>query len=1141
MIKLLNSDQFRHFIPQIIIALAALLLMTIWFWNGQIYASSESALPFENLGRYVELTKNAWSNYALGNYPGFTTASSLTYLVLYWVSLLGVPGFIIEAGFFYIIFLVSGIAIYQLTKELFPETKPVFLLLAVAYYWFNPFVLVNIWSRFLYNYMVFLALFPLVVWLFIKGLRVKKYIYSFYIGIASLVFSYASTSPPFDFLLWFVIAGVTVINFLWSKEKQEKIFVLKFLSLSLIIYVLFNIWWISQMFSYSASERFSPSSNIFFNSIDNLDTIQNISYRLGNLTDVFRLMHHDFYQNTEVPWIAFFSHTWQKLFEFGILFVVFLIAAVKFKKRAVLLCGLFILLGFFLMKGSSPPLGELTLGFFAQVPLLQLFRNPFEKFGFIVPVFLSPLIGYSFYYLFEKIAFLKKVSVLFLILFVVFFGKPFFTKELFTYQNNTGEWKSYAVSVPDYYQSANQWLKSQNGSFRIAAFPLGGEGITYNWNYPFSGVESTNTLLDIPAISYNTTIPYYSEISSKMEDDFLFDPAFFTKAGLLNIRYILIRDDIDFRDRQMMSPEVFKQKIKEFEEKGLLRPVQKFGKLSFWEINSWHDSSITINQTTDTVSPVQSFKLINQSSSSALLVDASVSDLVPEANINENIFLPNDQLSIESVITLGYERDQEIFPFVSYLPTHVIYPLVRLKEDLQLFILFNKKQKMQSELFFLGKRISEVELSRRPGNQMDFDKAISNYQKDFTSFMDEINTYSKKPDSQYQNWKSQYLHPILVRHQNYFSKLSFNTSITTEQNKKLDKLNEDIRKKLAENYIIPLKTNISKSSNHFDNWIIYKFNNLPKGDYRFTSANKFNGDKGDQFSYSYIVNGQSRTMFASITQDNRLDLGVISLEEGNNEIALQPMKSGEPVNIDKLPVNEKETFVNLTQYDPSTLFYLRFNYLLPDGSQLMTRQYGDNSVSRKGKEIYSNSVTVNFARENKNNLKEWTFRPGEDTNITKVGFILKNPSCQKNDLTDCQGTTLENVSITQYFQIEPVLIRENTNSENFGSKNIDYTKNNDSYYQLKFVNDQDFQILALNQLYHPGWQMKVNGKQVEDHFLVNSYANGWILKQKGELNIELEFIPDRSYKISQVIAGLSVAALSIFFFYRSWKARYGKN
>ena len=282
-------------------------------------------------------------------------------------------------------------------------------------------------------------------------------------------------------------------------------------------------------------------------------------------------------------------------------------------------------------------------------------------------------------------------------------------------------------------------------------------------------------------------------------------------------------------------------------------------------------------------------------------------------------------------------------------------------------------------------------------------------------------------------------------------------------------------------------------------------------------------------------------MFATITQDNRLDLGVISLEEGDNEIALQPMKSGDPVSIDKLPVNETETFVNLTQYDPSTLFYLRFNYLLPDGSQLMTRQYGDNSVSRKGEEIFSNSVTVNYLPDNKKNLKDWTFRPGEDTNITKVGFILNNPSCQKNDLTDCEGTTLENVSITQYFQIEPVLIRENIDSENFGSKNIDFTKKNDSYYDLKLVSDQDFQILILNQLYHPGWQMKVNGKQIEDHFLVNSYANGWILKQKGELNIELEFIPDKSYKISQVISGLSIAILSIFFIYRTWKARNGKN
>lgn len=1113
--------------------------MIIWFWDGRMYASSESALPFENLKRYVDLTSNAWSNYALGNYPGFTSASALTYLALYWLSQFNIPGYVIEAIFFYIIFLISGVSIYQLSREFFPEVKLQYLLISVAYYWFSPFVLVNVWSRFLYNYMVFTALFPFIIWLFIHGLRVKKYIYGFYIGIASLVFSYASTSPPFDFLLWFTLGAIVVLNLIWLEDKENKYFTIKFLFVCFIIYFLFNLWWISQMYSYSASERFSPTSNLFFNSIDNLNTIEVISNRLGNLTDVFRLMHHDFYQNKEIEWVAFFSGKWQIFIEFGILMLIFSVCAVKLKNRAILTCCTFVFLGYFLMKGSSGPLGELNYWIYNQFPVVQLFRNPFEKFGFLVPVFLSPLIGYSFHWLFSKIRILNKISFIFLVLIVIFFGKPFLTKELFTYENNSGLKKSYAVEVPNYYQDANRWLQQQGNNFRVLALPLAGEGITYNWDYPFSGVESTNTLLNIPAISYNTTIPYYSDISSKMQEDFLYDPNFFIKAKLLNIKFVLLRADIDYLDRQMMNPDDIRKKLNYYETEGLLKSPQIFGQLEFWEIMDWSDNSIVAFPSVDTVSPVQSFKLISQESSVSALIDAKVEPTSSKITVNNKWFLPEDILFTDKIITSGYERDQNIFPFVSHLSTSKIYPFVRFKESLQLALTFNQKKRMEGELFFLGKRISEIELARNHKQVEAIDKALVNYQTDFLVFIKEIKKYSENPDSQYQIWKSQYLFQILSRHVNYFSTLASNKNLETSQHLKSQQLKDIVNQNLKQSYIIPIKTKLDKLEKAPEIWNLYKFSHMQKGGYDLVSSNKVNFETGDKFDYTIWVNGVYYSVKVIVNADKRLDLGTINLVDGDNEIALPPINTGQIISYDNYVVGDEVTSVNLENYDPSSFFYMHFNHQLPVGSNLIINQYHDNSVVRDNKKIAFNSFPLKPGIVERKELREWIINPNEDSSKTSLEFQFWNPSCFD---VFCSKTALNDITIEKYLRIDPVLVENNTQTDaELRSISVNYSKINDSYYVAEIFNEKGSFILNLNQLYHPGWQLKIDGGIIPEHILVNSYANGWIINHTGKIQAEFVFKPDLYYKLSQFVSGISVLILSGIFFYKYLKGTNGKN
>src|SRR3972149_8440545 len=186
---------FKKYSWQLLVVLSSLALVTIWFRGKNLLGAAESALPFYDLQIEYEMTRWSWSSPGVGNSAGNITASFPTYWLLSQVQKAGLPGYIIETGLFWFILLVSGISIGYLSKEFFPRLTQKFVILCVFFYWFNPFVLVNVWNRFLYNHMFFWSLLPLAWLVFLKGLRLKDIRFSIYVALTTVIFSYALTSP----------------------------------------------------------------------------------------------------------------------------------------------------------------------------------------------------------------------------------------------------------------------------------------------------------------------------------------------------------------------------------------------------------------------------------------------------------------------------------------------------------------------------------------------------------------------------------------------------------------------------------------------------------------------------------------------------------------------------------------------------------------------------------------------------------------------------------------------------------------------------------------------------------------------------------------------------------------------------------
>src|SRR3989344_9196222 len=96
-------------------------LILFWFKEGLLIGNAESGLPFYNLAKQVNISSWAWTDINLGNNTALLSGVTPTLWLLSLFEGWGVPGFFIEAVFFWLILTISALAIFFLSKELFSE------------------------------------------------------------------------------------------------------------------------------------------------------------------------------------------------------------------------------------------------------------------------------------------------------------------------------------------------------------------------------------------------------------------------------------------------------------------------------------------------------------------------------------------------------------------------------------------------------------------------------------------------------------------------------------------------------------------------------------------------------------------------------------------------------------------------------------------------------------------------------------------------------------------------------------------------------------------------------------------------------------------------------------------------------------
>ena len=1093
------------------IFISSFLLSFVWFKSGHLLGAGESGIPFFNSGWHFLATKFAWKVSTLGNLTGITTASAPTYWFLEKLEALGIPSFLIQAFVFWLLFFVSGLAIYFFTKQLFPKLSEKAALIAVLFYWFNPSSLVNVWNRFVNNGMVFFALLPLASFFYIKGMQTRNWAYAIFSVLSTFIFSYALTSTPFNILLGFVFFYSSLYYFITERDLSNKIFYIKYFLLTIVAFVGVNFWWIGQFFSFSYSPDFLTTLSSFFSPEGNLGTLTTLSQKLGNLIDVVRLKHATFFSSEEPSWQQFFDFPLFRILEF--LVPAFILATIiKGRKvREILYLGTLFIAGLFLAKGNNPPLGEVFEFPFLNIHFLQVFRNPFEKFSIIIALAASPLFALSL----DKLSFpskIKKHLIVFFLLFVGFFwGFPFWTGLVFTGKIlENGQPRSYKVKIPDYYWQVNDWLKKQNGDFRFLSLPIGGEGITYNWENRYSGIELSSSIFEISNVSLNTTIPFYNRLVSKISE-YQNSENLLKFLPFINARFIVLRSDIDFRDRKMADPQTIRRNLEEFVSEGSLSRKYEAGSLAVYELTPslfWSKIFVSPRIIVSDDSNLTNSRAVVVPSLYLSKGDFLESPMLVEP---EKVFSPISGSSLKNMS----ERDilARLF-YVKHTPNVWFYPAIRLKElvetppkrDFSGWILY--------KVGILGKRAVEVYRVKSDGKSENLiKKTESEYEGELKRLSYDI--------SQAISGES----PVgdVVR-----DSLLFQLVL-------LEKVHSASAKALTE-YLLK-----AKIKPYFDlpqissgTYLIYHFD-VPI-DAKFKLEGTTLGDRSKLFIDNNAV---------AVTET---DPANVELTKGIHEIALLP----EDKDIYEVVESEQDFALNensgwrreIALSRLPEIYRIEFDYRFEEGKVFGLRFSQD--IDSAENPVMSTRVSKDeFFHDWKHFEGKFTTTNGAVGGILEV-YPIARTSCSRKFLVKrfCEDSLLKfnvdlrnfKVTTVKYPQIR--LVRNGL--ESLGPETtIEWSKVNPTRYNVKINKlDAKAEMLVFSELFNSGWEASFeDGSKIpsQKHFLVNVYANGWLIDKTGNYQISLRFLPQKTLELGVRISAIFLTASLLFIGISLWK------
>jgi hypothetical protein len=1154
----------NFFLPIGTLFLISLIITISWFRYGHLYGGGDVGLPTYDPIRLFNIVKNIWWDV---HAPGFAYPTALTaipfYLILVFLQAAGLSNFYIQVLTFGILIFLTGFGMYLLFSEATDSKSRILSFIAALFYMLNPYIVMQVWHRFVHTAFFLAALIPILTFLYIKITKTRKLLWLLCFLLISFIFSYSYGSLPFMIVLWIPIF---TYSFWRVIERRSLVSLFENFSIFLVVFIswiITNVWWLYPFWTTGPATLTQMHS--IYSSIATLLSLSSKSTMPMVLRGV-----NPFYIFGSSAWVPGYDNFLMQIISwtFPITTLVGIYTILSQRRKAYYIWILLFLIGVFISKGTAGPFGYPFLWFFSKSFILGAFRNPFEKFGIIVPLasaFIFPL-GIQSIFIWLKSRFL--VIVIILVLQFGVYAWPMWTGNMF------GTYDSPAfVDVPDSYKKADEWIQAQGKVGRVLQLPFApGDAITYNWQNGYNGVEPSSLLFGTPSISQGFGLDFLDNgldvIRAVISAKDLNENDIMDVFSSFNIRYIVVHKDVDWKTRIMLDPEGIENLLSKI---SFIKRKAEFGDLLIYEVdNNLFAPKVYTTNISDVLiggdkyfsSWPKIFSNRNYPISYATPINGNEAALSSYKDIDYSI-TPTQVIDVLSTPLAYKENALAELPTPRFLPGSPFYFLILLKERLEIFstpIL----DRYAVELEFASKRLVEVYMLSKVGNQDLINQAMNNYKDKLDVALTLID--QKQKAGLINNVDKLILQREFARHEIVLVDL------------KDEKTLNDLKAKLSKMGLIPyydLKEEMGMSKYGRR---VYRFDVQKENSYEILlkdfDSKELYGKKLDLIPIQIDDNVK---LLKINKKGEFIFLGYIELTKGIHEISYNTMDSDNLVpeitsadwkktgsvqlakdgNQEALEFSiakdgYSEISIPLKNFDNNAAYRIDFDYWIKNGQgpNLQFQQSSDWEVDGDRfmdiNKLYGKGNYNFFWNEASETL--WPRSNANEATIKIIGEpwnncleILGNwSSCQDKQISQKYNRDsdfiIKNISLKRLFVNDIFLKSSNVKLTDSRLTEVNINQNSPSYYEGELDLEGPTSLVFLT-TFHPEWKLSLikNGKtevvSEDKHFLANGYGNLWYLdKEPGNYKIKIEFLPQRRFQKGIVISIIGTIVLTAVLF-----------
>jgi hypothetical protein len=582
--------------------LAIFLIPALWYKGPELILGGDLTFPLDP-AHYLDSIFHIWRRVALGSNSAISLTTTPFYAPMALFDTLGLSLKLVEQLHFGLWLALPAISIFYLSGVLF-KNHPYKLagqLTAVIVYLFNTYEVVWADSA---RMAVWVGL-PAMFAFFVQGLADQKQWWRWSIGIAivSVVTSTAAANPPM-FLMFAALFVFWLIFHLFTTPTDRTLTGLKriafFLITTFLLALAINLFWIIPYGSVLLNDyRGALTSGL--GGIQFTDWLGPLSTNTS-LLNVMRLQGAwDWYAGWQgepyVPAAFPYQHNpfylaWSVIVPL-IAFAALLCKPKNIDRRLIYFLAIISLLGLIMGAGSHEPTGKIYKWLLERIQFLSIYRSPWYKFttwtvfGYSLLSAISLMVACQ--WLSTKKRVLPPILVGLIIAATLVYSSGLVLGKVFPRKEERIRLHSAHVTFPDYFFKAADWINNQGGDFRILQLPAQ-EAFNYRWGL--------GTLMDMTIFTFKQPTIWWpeqtgsgpakpgSEAMTKQAYDRLYaglSEKMGRLYGLLNIRYLLQKDDIDYAFYGGLdSPEYIRSKMKQQD----FTLAHEEGPWQFYEIKS---------------------------------------------------------------------------------------------------------------------------------------------------------------------------------------------------------------------------------------------------------------------------------------------------------------------------------------------------------------------------------------------------------------------------------------------------------------------------------------------------------------------------------------------------------------------------